>query len=67
MNTPWNAKLGFFSWLFLVALCSWPLSAIGFSDTVSFIGGIVLSTIVIGFAEEVNRKARIKEMRESHR
>jgi hypothetical protein len=41
-------NLGCFSWLFLVALCSWPVHELGASDGWALGLGLVLASLVTG-------------------
>jgi hypothetical protein len=66
--SPWaSPKLGCFGWALLVAMCGWPLHALGMSDNASLIGGVIISSVVLIAVGAMHRHSRIEEMREAQR
>lgn len=58
-------KIGIFAFFMLTAVCAWPLSAIGFGENASIIGGVILAVVVIGVAANINRRDYIDATREA--
>jgi hypothetical protein len=62
-----NTRLGCFTWLLLVGVCAAPFYALGAGDTVAIVGGLAISTVLLGLVERGQRRARIEELREARR
>lgn len=60
-------QLGCFSWLLLVAVCAWPLSALGLGEGASIGGGVVLASLVVIGVGAMHSRSRQRDIEQGVR